>query len=79
MDSRGLVFEHVIPEGDQWAKYLKGVPTCEKRIVLHAQLKQAILVHKQVNHAPMLSPKPEALIVTTEEDIPNGAFSALHF
>ena len=79
MDSRGLVFEHVISSGDQWAGYLKGVPPCEKRIVLHGHLKQDILVYKQGIHAPMLSPKHEALDVTPDEDSPNGAFSAPHF
>jgi len=29
VDSRGLVSEHVISSGDQWAEYLKGVPPCE--------------------------------------------------
>ena len=78
MDSRGLVFEHVISSGDPWAEYLKGVPPCEKRIVLHGQLKQEILVYKQETHATMLFAKHEALDVTPEEDIPNGAFSAPH-
>ena len=73
------MLEHVISSGDQWAEYLKGVPTCEKRIVLHGYLKQDLTVHKQGNHAPMLSPKQEALDGTPEEDIPNGAFSAPHF
>ena len=79
VDSRCLVSEHVISSGDQWAEYLKGVPPCEKRIVLHGHLKQDILLHKQGNHAPMLCPKPEALDGTPEEDIPNGALSAPHF
>ena len=73
------MLEHVISSGHQWAEYLKGVPPCEKRIVLHGHLKQDILLHKQGNHAPMLSPKHAALDVTAEEDIPNGAFSAPHF
>ena len=79
MDSRGLVLEHVISSGHQWAEYLKGVPPCEERIVLHGHLKQDILVYKQDIHAPMLSPKHEALDVTADEDSPNGAFSAPHF
>ena len=79
MDSRGLVFAHVISSGDQWAEYLKRVPPCEKRIVLHGHLKQDILVYKKEIHAPMLCPKPEALDGTPEEDIPNGALSAPHF
>ena len=79
MDSRGLVFEHVISSGDPWAEYLKGVPPCEKRIVLHGHLKQDIPGNKQESHAPMLSTNREALDVTPEEDIPNGAFSAPHF
>ena len=79
VDSRGLVSEHVISSGDQWAEYLKGVPPCEKRIVLHGHLKQDILLHKQGNHAPMLSAKHEALDVTPEGDIPNGDFSAPHY
>ena len=79
MDSRGLVFEHVISSGDQWAEYLKGDPTCEKRIVLHGHLKKDLLRHQQGNHAPMLSTKHEALDVAPEEDIPNAAFSAPHF
>ena len=79
MDSRGLVFEHVISSGDQWAEYLKGVPPCEKRIVLHGHLKQDILVYKQEIHARMLSTKREALDVTPQRDFPNGAFSAPHF
>ena len=79
VDSRGLVSEHVISSGDQWAEYLKGVPPCEKRIVLHGHLKQDILVYKQDIHAPMLAPKQEALDVTPDEDSPNGAFSAPHF
>ena len=79
VDSRGLVSAHVISSGDQWAEYLKGVPPCEKRIVLHGHLKQDILLHKQGNHAPMLSAKHEALDVTLDEYIPIGAFSAPHF
>ena len=79
MDSRGLVLEHVISSGDPWAEYLKGVPPCEKRIVLHGHLKQDILVYKQGIHAPMLSPKHEGPDVTADEDSPNGAFSAPHF
>ena len=79
LDSRGLVSEHVISSGDQWAEYLKGVPTCEKGIGLHGHLKQDIPGHKQAIHAPMLSTKPEALDVTLDEDIPIGAFSAPHF
>ena len=79
VDSRGLVFDHVVSSGDLWEEYPKGVPTCEKRIVLHGHLKQDIPGHKQGNHAPMLSTKHEALDVTPEEDIPNGAFSAPHF
>ena len=79
MDSRGLVFEHVISSGDPWAEYLKGVPPCEERIVLHGHLKQDILVYKQDIHAPMLAPKQEALDVTPEGDIPNGAISAPRF
>ena len=71
------MLEHVISSGDPWAEYLKGVPPCEKRIVLHGHLKQDILLHKQGNHAPMLSTKHEAL--NPEEDIPNEAFSAPHF
>ena len=66
------MLEHVISSGHQWAEYLKGVPPCEERIVLHGHLKQDI-------HAPMLSPKQEALDVTPDEDSPNGAFSAPHF
>ena len=73
------MLEHVISSGDPWAEYLKGVPPCEKRIVLHGHLKQDILGYKQEIHAPMLSPKQEALDVTPEEDILNGAFSAPHF
>jgi len=42
-------------------------------------LKEDIPVHKQGIHALMLSSKAEALDVTPEEDIPNGAFSAPHF
>ena len=42
-------------------------------------LKQDIPGHKQGSHAPMLPTKREALDVTPEEDIPNGAFSAPHF
>ena len=79
MDSRGLVFEHVISSGDPWAEYLKGVPPCDKRVVLHGHLKQDIPGHKQAMHAPMLSTKHEALDVTLDEDIPHGAFSAPHF
>ena len=73
------MFELVISSGDPWAEDLKGVPTCEKRIVLHGHLKQDILVHKQGTHARMLSTKHAALDGTPEEDIPNGAFSAPHF
>ena len=73
---RGLEFEHVISSGDQWAEYLKGVPTCKKRIVLHGRLKQDIPGHKQEIQAPTLSTKHEALDVTPEEDIPQGAFSS---
>ena len=79
VDSRGVVFAHVVSSGDQWAEYLKGVPPCEKRIMLHGHLKQDILVHNQGNHAPMLSPKQAALDVTPQRDFPNGAFSAPHF
>ena len=79
VDSRGVVFAHVVSSGDQWAEYLKGVPTCERRIVLHGHLKQDIPGHKQAIHAPMLSTKPEPLDVTLDEDIPIGAFSAPHF
>ncbi len=79
MDSRGLVLEHVISSGDQWAEYLKGVPTCEKRFVLHGYLKQDIPWQKQGNHAPMLCTKQEALDVTPEKDSPKGAISAPHF
>ena len=75
MDSRGLVFAHVIASGDQWAEYLKGVPTCEQRIVPHGHLKQDIPGHKQGTHAPMHSTKHEALNVTPEVDIANGEFS----
>ena len=73
------MLEHVISSGHQWAEYLKGVPPCEERIVLHGHLKQDILVYKQGIHAPMLSPKHEALDVTPEEVIPNGDFSAAPF
>ena len=76
MDSRGLVFEHVISSGDQWAEYLKGVPPCDKRVVLHGHLKQYLPRHKEGIHARMLSTKHEALDVAPEEDIPNGDFSA---
>ncbi len=79
VDSRGVVFAHVVSSGDQWAEYLKGVPPCEERIVLHGHVKQDILVYKQDIHAPMLSPKQEALDGTPDEDSPNGAFSAPHF
>ena len=79
VDSRGLVFEHVISSGDQWAEYLKGVPPCEQRIVLHGHLKEDIPGHKQGNHAPMLSTKHEALDIAPEEIIPNGIFSAPQF
>ena len=79
VDSRGVVFAHVVSSGDQWAEYLKGVPTCEKGIGLHGHLKQDIPGHKQGNHAPMLCPKPEALDGTPEEDIPNGALSGTHY
>ena len=72
MDSRGLVFAHVISSGHQWAEYLKGVPKYEERILLLGHLKQDI-------HAPMLAPKQEALDGTPEEDIPHGVFSAPHF
>ena len=47
--------------------------------MLHGHLKEDIPGHKQGNHAPMLSPKQEAMDVTPEEDIPNGAFSAPHY
>ena len=73
------MFEYVISSGDPWAEDLKGVPPCEKRIVLHGHLKQDIPVHKQGNHAPMLSTRHEALHVTPEGAIPNGALSAPHF
>ena len=79
VDSRGVVFAHVVSSGDQWAEYLKGVPTCEKGVGLHGHLKQDILVYKQDIHAPMLAPKQEALDGTPDEDSPNGAFSAPHF
>ena len=79
VDSRGLVSEHEISSGDQWAEYLKGVPPCEKRIVLHGHLKQDIPVQIKGFHTPMLSTKHEALDVTPEEDIANGACSAPHF
>ena len=79
VDSRGVVFAHVVSSGDQWAEYLKGVPPCDKRVVLHGHLKQDSPGHKQGNHAPMLCPKPEALDGTPEEDIPNGSLSAPHF
>ena len=79
VDSRGLVFAHVISSGHQWAEYLKGVPKYEERILLLGHLKQDIPRHKQGNHAPMLSTKQEALDVTPDEDSPNGAFSAPHF
>ena len=79
VDSRGLVLEHVISSGHQWAEYLKGVPPCEKRIVLHGHLKQDIPGHQEGNHAPMLSTKHLALDVTPEGDIPNGDFSAPHY
>ena len=78
VDSRGLVSEHVISSGDPWAEHLKGVPPGEKRIVLHGHLKQDILLHKQGNHAPMLSTKQEALDVDPGMKTPNGAFSAPH-
>ena len=74
-----MVFAHVVSSGDQWAEYLKGVPPCEERIVLHGHLKQDILVYKQDIHAPMLAPKQEALDGTPEEGSPNGAFSSPHF
>jgi len=48
----------------------------KKRTVLPGHLKQDIPVHKHGNHAPMLSSKHEALDVTPEVYIPNGAFSA---
>ena len=73
------MFAHVISSGHQWAEYLKGVPKYEERILLLGHLKQDILVHKQGNHAPMLSAKHEALDVTPEGDIPNGVFSAPHY
>ena len=79
MDSRGLVFEHVISSGDQCAEYLKGDPPSEKRIVLHGHLKQGIPVPKKGFHATMLFAKHEALDVTPEGDIPNGDFSAPHY
>ena len=68
------MFEHVISSGHQWAEYLKGVPTCEKRIVLHVHLKQDFPEHKEGNHATMLSTKLEALEATPEEGVPNGSF-----
>ena len=74
-----MVLEHVISSGHQWAEYLKGVPPCEKRIVLHGHLKQDIPGHKQAIHAPMLSTEHEALDVAPEEDIPNRDFAAPHF
>jgi len=40
---------------------------------------QDIPVHNQGIHAPILSTKHEALDITPEEDIPNGAFSAPQF
>ena len=73
VDSRGVVFAHVVSSGDQWAEYLKGVPPCEKRVVLQGHLKQYL----HGIHARMLSTKHEAL--NPEEDIPNEAFSAPHF
>jgi len=79
MDSRGLVFAHMISSGDPWAEYLKGVVNYEKGIGLHGHLKQDIPVHKQGNHDPMFCIKHEALVVRPEVDIPNGAFSAPHF
>ena len=74
VDSRALVSEHVISSGDQWAEYLKGVPPCEKRIVLHGHLKQDILVYKQDIHAPMLSPKQEAWMEPLTKTVPMGPF-----
>ena len=74
-----MVFAHVVSSGDPWAEYLKGVPPCEKRIVLHGHLKQDILVYKQEIHARMLSTKHATLDGTPDEDSPNGAFSAPHF
>ena len=79
MDSRGLVFEHVISSGDPWAEYLKGVPPCDKRVVLHGHLKQYLPRHKEGIHARMVSTKREALDVAPEEDIPNGVFSDSYF
>ena len=73
------MFAHVISSGDQWAEYLKGVPKYEEGILLLGHLKQDIPRHKQGNHAPMLSTKQEALDVTPEGDIPNGAISAPRF
>ena len=73
-----MVFAHVVSSGDQWAEYLKGVPTCEKGIGLHGHLKQGIPGHKQGNHASMLSTKHEALEGTPEEDFYNGDVSAPH-
>jgi len=69
----------VISSGDPWAEYLKGVPTSEKRIVLHSHLNQDIPGHKEGIHAPMLSTKHEARDVTPEEDSPNGDYPAPHF
>ena len=79
VDSRGLVFEHVLSSGDPWAEYLTGVPPCEKRVVLQGHLKQYLPRHKEGIHARMLSTKREALDVTPQRDFPNGAFSAPHF
>ena len=79
MDSRGLVFAHGISSGDPWAEYLTGVPPCEKRVVLQGHLKQYLPRHKEGIHARMLSTKREALDVTPEGDIPNGAISAPRF
>ena len=75
VDSRGLVFEHVISSVDQWAEYLKGVPPCEKRVVLQGHLKQYL----HGIHARMLSTKQEALNVDPGMKTPNEAFSAPHF
>ena len=73
------MFAHVISSGDQWAEYLKGVHTYERRIGLHGHLKKELPWHQQGNDATMLSTKHEALDVAPEEDIPNGDFAAPHF
>ena len=79
VDSRGLVFEHVISSGDPWAEYLKGVPPCDKRVVLHGHLKQYLPRHKEGILVLMLSTKRESLDVTPQRDFPYLLFSVPQF